>query len=619
MAEPDPSNVAPWYLRNINQALELNEDTGQVFVRTGFEGNIIISGNVSIPGNVDAHVSEIGTSGTLTVPWMPVSIDGNSNVRISGGNVNAAVTGTVAVSGITGNIAGITGNVTIVDGGGSITVDGNVGVTGNVNIGTMPNVNATITGGNVSVSGNVGVTSLGNVVLTGNTLPVSGNVNANVSGSNVNVSGNVGVSSLGNISLAGNALPVTGNLTATIDNNASVIISGFSGATSDAFGRLRVSEPFTLFDTNARYYDHQQFSSAINGTGNVTYVQAQSSFQLSVGSSVGDSVIRETMKVFPYQPGKSQLSLLTFCMNTPKTNLRQRVGLFGANDGVFFENDGTYNYMVIRSGSTGVEERVRQDAWNGDRLTGLGGATNPSGITLYPDRTQIYYADVEWLGVGNVRVGFIINGTYILCHTFQHANQSGNTKVYMTTATLPIRYEITNAGATSGASMMTQICSTVISEGGYNNFGTTQSAGTGTTQKRLATAGTYYPIVSIRLAPTRLDSIVVPRQIDVLSPSVNYYRWTLLQNATLTGATFAGTSPTGTVQYDLAATAISGGIEIQTGYASARELTQLSATDFFQFQIGRTLAGVSDTVTLALAATANNADVLAELGWQELT
>jgi hypothetical protein len=619
MAEPDPSNVAPWYLRNINQALELNEATGQVFVRTGFEGNIIISGNVSIPGNVDAHISEIGTSGTLTVPWMPVSIDGNSNVSISGGNVNAAVTGTVAVSGITGNIAGITGNVTVVDGGGSITVDGNVGITGNVNIGTMPNVNATITGGNVSVSGNVGVTSLGNVVLTGNTLPVSGNVNANVSGSNVIVSGNVGVSSLGNISLAGNALPVTGNLTATIDNNASVIISGFSGATSDAFGRLRVSEPFTLFDTNSRYYDHQQFSTAINGTGNVTYVQAQSSFQLSVGSSVGDSVIRETMKVFPYQPGKSQLTLLTFCMNTPKTNLRQRVGLFGANDGVFFENDGTYNYMVIRSGSTGVEERVRQDAWNGDRLTGLGGASNPSGLTLYPDRTQIYYADVEWLGVGNVRVGFIINGAYILCHTFQHANQSGNTKVYMTTATLPIRYEITNAGATTGNSMMTQICSTVISEGGYNSFGTTQTAGTGTTQKRLATAGTYYPIVSIRLAPTRLDSIVFPRQIDVLSPSVNYYRWTLLQNPTLTGATWAGTSPTGTVQYDLAATAVTGGIEIQTGYASSRELTQLSATDFFQFQLGRTLAGVSDVVTLALAATSNNADVLAELGWQELT
>jgi hypothetical protein len=564
MATPDPSNVAPWYLRNINQALELNEDTGQVFVRTGFTGNIVIEGNVVIPGNVDAHVSQIGTSGELTVPWMPVSIDGNSNVTISGGNVNAAVTGTVTVS-------TISSNVTVVDGGGSLTIDGNVGITGNVNIGTMPNVNANITGGNVTVTQGT------------NPWVVSGNVNA------------------------------------TLPSNSNVIISGFSGATSDAFGRLRVSEPFTLFDTNARYYDHNQFSSATSGTANVVYVENQSSFQLNVGSASGDSVIRETMKVFPYQPGKSQLTLLTFCMNIPKTNLRQRVGLFGANDGVFFENDGTYNYMVIRSGSTGVEERVRQDAWNGDRLNGAGGANNPSGITLYPNRTQIYYADVEWLGVGNVRVGFIINGVYILCHTFQHANQTGNTKVYMTTATLPIRYEITNTGATASASQMTQICSTVISEGGYNSFGTTQSAGTGTTPKRLTTGGTYYPVVSIRLAPGRLDSIVLPRQIDVLSPSVNYYRWVLLQNPTLTGATFAGTSPTGTVQYDLAATALSGGIEVQSGYASARELSILSSVDYFQFQLGRTLAGVSDIATLAIAATDNNADVLAELGWQELT
>lgn len=581
MATPDPTEVAPWYLRNINQALELNETTGQVFVRTGFEGNIIISGNVTIPGNVDAHISQIGTSGNLTVPWMPVSIDGNSSVSISGGNVNALVTGNVT-STLSGNLAGITGNV---------------------NIGTMPNINAT-------VSGTVAVSSI-----TGNIAGITGNVNI---GTMPNVSANI---TGGNVNVTQGTSPwvVSGNVNATLNSNANVVISGFSGATADAFGRLRVSEPYTLFDTNNRYYNHNQFSTATSGTANVVYVEAQSSFQLNVGTTNGDSVIRETMKVFPYQPGKSQLTLLTFCMNTPKLGLRQRVGLFGADDGVFFENDGTYNYMVIRSGSTGAEERVRQDAWNGDRLNGAGGANNPSGITLYPDRTQIYYADVEWLGVGNVRVGFIINGQYILCHTFQHANQTGNTKVYMTTATLPIRYEITNTGTTAGASMMTQICSTVISEGGYNSFGTTQSAGTGTTQKRLATSGTYYPVVSIKLNSSRLDSIVFPRQIDVLSPSVNYYRWALVQNPTLTGATWATTSPTGTVDIDTAATAVSGGIEIQSGYAASRELAQLSAVDYFQFQLGRTLAGVSDVVSLVIAATANNADVLAELGWQELT
>jgi hypothetical protein len=523
--------------------------------------NINIIGNITIPTTVNVasspenpvhtHITEVGTTGNLQVPYLP--IDGNvvvtsGNIIITSlPNINATVVNSITVSSITSNV-----NVN--------PITGNVGIIGNVNVtqGTTPWV----------VTGNVGITGTANVVLV---------------------------------------------------DDANVIISGFSGSTADAFGRLRVSEPYTLFDTQSRYYDHGQFSNAISGTGNVVYVENQSSFQLNVGSTNGDSVIRETKKVFPYQPGKSQLTLNTFCFATPKTGLRQRVGLFGAADGVFFENDGTFNYMVIRSGSTGVEERVRQDAWNGDRLTGTGGTTNPSGITLYPDRTQIYYADVEWLGVGSVRVGFVIDGVFIICHTFNHANQPGNTRVYMTTATLPIRYEITNTANTASASQMTQICSTVISEGGYNNFGTTQTAGTGTTQKRLTNANTYYPIVSIRLAPTRLDSIVFPRQIDVLSPSVNYYRWTLLENATLTGATWAGTSPTGTVQYDLAATAVSGGIEIQTGYASARELTQLSATDFFQFQLGRTLAGVSDVVTLALAATSPNADVLAELGWQELT
>lgn len=564
MATPDPANVAPWYLRNINQALELNEATGQVFVRTGFEGNIIISGNVTIPGNVDAHISEIGTSGNLTVPWMPVSIDGNSSVSISGGNVNAAVTGTVTVS-------SISSNVTVVDGGGSITIDGNVGVTGNVNIGTMPNVNANITGGNVTVSQGT------------NPWVVSGNVNA------------------------------------TLPSNSNVVISGFSGATSDAFGRLRVSEPFTLFDTQNRYYDHGQFDSSTAGTANVVYVAAQSSFQLNVGNANGDSVIRETKRVFPYQPGKSQLTLNTFCMNTPKTNLRQRVGMFGASDGIFFENDGTYNYMVIRSGSTGVEERVRQDAWNGDRLNGAGGANNPSGITLNPALTQIFWADVEWLGVGTVRVGFIINGTYYICHSFNHANQAGNTKVYMTTANLPIRYEITNTGATTGASMMTQICSSVISEGGYTDYGVTEAAGTGINEQRLSDANTFYPIVSIRLAPGRLDSIILPSQLDFLSTSVNYYQFKLLLNPTLTGATWTGTSETGSVQYDTGATAVSGGTQVQSGYVSARDQVELSALSFFQFQLGRTIAGVSDVLTLVVASTGPNADLLAQLGWQELT
>ncbi len=189
----------------------------------------------------------------------------------------------------------------------------------------------------------------------------------------------------------------------------------------------------------------------------------------------------------------------------------------------------------------------------------------------------------------------------------------------MGTAILPVRYEITNLAVTGVASStFQQICSTVISEGGYTPYDITETAGTGINEKTLAAANVYYPVVSIRLINNRLNSIVLPRQIDILSPSTNYYRWILLANTTLTGATWAGLSSTGTIQYDTAATAISGGTEIQSGFASSRQSLDLGS-DMFQYQIGRYLNGTSETITLAIAATSNTSQILAQLGWQELT
>ena len=524
-------------LLDVARALQYRYLTGEPELRVNLGPNaFVIRGNVLIPGIVQVfsdpdnpihnHTTEVGTSGNLQVPWLPVA----GNVTVDSGNIivtqgttpwvvsnsNVAIIGNI--TGIT-TLPAITGNVQIWDGGNSITVDGNV--------------NATITGTSTFTLG------------TGST---------------------------------------------------------------DAFGRLRVSEPYTLFDSKARYYDHNEFSNVNTTGGNVVYNANSSTFELNVTAANGSSVIRETKRVFPYQPGKSLLILATFCMNTPRTNLRQRVGYFTTNNGIYFENDGTYNYLVIRSYSSGalVEDRVRQDAWD-----------NPfAGLNV--DRTQIFWTDVEWLGVGSVRCGFVVNGAYVLCHTFHHANIAGNTTTYMTTAVLPVRYEITNTAGTSGASMMRQICATVISEGGYNAFTYSESAGRGTSVLRLSSSGTYYPVVSIRLDSTRLDAIVLPRQVDVLSPTVNYYRWKLVLNPTLTGANWAGLSNSGTVEYDTAATAISGGTELQAGYVSSRELSELGA-DAFAFQLGRTLAGVSDIVTLAMAATSNNADVLAQIGWQEIT
>lgn len=499
MATPDPANVAPWYLRNINQALALDETSGNVYVRTGFTGNIVIEGNVNIPGNVDAHIIEIGTSGNLTVPYMPIA--------------------------------------------GNITID--PGQTVEVTQGTDPWV-------------------------------------------------------------------VEGNVTATLTGNSQVQITGYN---LDAFARLRVSNPYTFFDsalTGERRYD---WSSSTATSGTVTFDYNANVRNLNVTAASGSEVIRESIWCFPYQAGKSLLVMSSFCMSPSKTGLRQRVGYFGASNGVYFEQANATKNMVIRSSSSGslVEERVAQVDWNTDKLDGTG----PSGLTLDTTATQIFWCDIEWLGVGTVRTGFVINGQFITCHAFNHANDPTYTTTYMGSATLPCRYEITNTAATAGASTMKQICTTVISEGGYNMPAATYTAGTDINVIRLVTAGTYYPVVSIRLNSSNLNSIVKVNQVDILSPTVNYYRWVLLRNATLTGATWASSSSTSRVDVDTAATAVSGGTAMQSGYVSSRELAELLGDNIYA-QLGRTIAGVSDTYTLALAATSNNAGVLAQIGWQEI-
>ncbi len=506
MTIPNPANVSPWYLRNINQALALDEASGNVYVRT--------------------------------------------NVEVANANITV---------------------------------------------------------------GDVGIVSFGNVDISGNSLPITGNITIDP-GQTIEVTQGT------------DPWVISGNVNATLDGNANVVISGFSGATSDAFGRLRVSNPVTLFDTQARYFDHQQFASNISGTANVVYVANQSSYQLNVGNASGDSVLRETLKPFPYQPGKSQLTLNTFCMSTPKTNLRQRVGLFDSSDGVYFENDGTYNYFVIRSGSTGVEERVRQDAWNVDRLNGSGGATNPSGYTLYPDRTQIMFSDVEWLGVGSVRVGFVIDGAYVICHQFDHANQSGNTKVYMTTATLPVRYEITNTGVTSGSSMMTQICSSVISEGGFQLSGSGNPRAASHligTPVRLPNDQSFKPVISIRLKNTNLNAVVIPINYSLVPISGSIFQYRVYRKAITSGGTWTSSAADSSVEYNLAPTAlVSGDIAEQTFLNSTNQSTGAPTQEAFSFEYQlerQPFTGVAYEYCITMATTGTNQDVYASIEWQEIT
>ena len=210
----------------------------------------------------------------------------------------------------------------------------------------------------------------------------------------------------------------------------------FADHTVDAFGRLRISQPYTLFDSQNRFQADPQFDTSLTGSGAFAHLSNESSNSMTVGTAIGE-VIRQTKRVFPYQPGKSLLTLATFAMAESQANLRQRVGYFGSDDGVYFEQNETDLRFVIRtstSGSASDARYVTQANWNVDKLDGTG----PSGYTLDETKTQILLIDYEWLGVGTVRVGFVIDGKNIICHKFNNANNL--TSVYMKTAILPIRY-----------------------------------------------------------------------------------------------------------------------------------------------------------------------------------
>lgn len=396
----------------------------------------------------------------------------------------------------------------------------------------------------------------------------------------------------------------------TVDNFPEIQTVDFSLAAKDAFGRLRVSQPETLFDSANKYIDGEHFSSNNSGAGSVTYNINGSNFTLGVSGN-GDEVIRQAKKPNLYQPGKSLLIMNTFAFNTPVANLRQRVGYFTTQNGIFLEADGTDVYIVKRSYVSGsaVDTRIAQSNWNGDVFDGSG----PSGITLDVSKTQILWTDVEWLGVGSVRVGFVINGVFYIVHTFHHANIE--TDVYMTTAVLNCRYEITSTGASGN---MLQICSTVITEGGYEPTPRMRHVGNGTVEKRLSLADTLYPLATIRLDPNTPDAVVKPAQIDFLSTDIAYGEIQLVENATLTGASFSN-STSDVVEVDTSATAMSGGTVVFGALFSSRSEVEFTEALRKRLQLAREADGTPITLTFAAASNGTNTDILYKFGWEELS
>jgi hypothetical protein len=391
----------------------------------------------------------------------------------------------------------------------------------------------------------------------------------------------------------------------------------------DAFGRLRVSTPYTLFDSSHRFADNGLWSTSTATGGSATFNSSQGLIDLAVTAASGSGVIRETTKIFSYQPGKSLLVLSTFVMNAAKTGLRQRVGYYGAENGYYLEQSDSTVSFVERSSVTGsiVNTPVNQASWNVDPLNGSG----PSGITLDLTKAQILFMDLEWLGVGTVRIGFVIDGNFYVCHKFNHANLI--TSTYITTASLPLRYEITNTGATSGASTLKQICSTVLSEGGYELTGLQQAIGIAINSPRtLGTAGTFYPIMSLRLKAARLDGIVILTALSAMPISTGNYNWQVVATGTTTGGSWVSAGTNSCVEYNITGTSFSttGGRILASGFfnASNQGASQVDILKeaLFKFQLERNgLTATPYELTLIIASDSSSDTVVASLDWEEIS
>jgi hypothetical protein len=552
-------------------------DVGNFPATQTVEGTVDV-GNFPATQTVDGSVSVSNFPTSFDVGNFPATQTVDGTVDVGNFPATQTVDGTVDVGNFPATQT-VDGTVDVGNFPATQTVDGSVTVSGTVDIGNYP---ATQT-----VDGTVDV---GNFPAT---QTVDGTVTANQGTSPWVVSG-------------------------TTSSN----VASFPSTSTDAFGRLRVSEPFTMFDSSFRYGDNQLWSTATATGGTATYNTDQGLEDLSVTTTSGSSVQRQTTKVFSYQPGKSLLIMTTFVCAAPKANLDQKVGYYGTDNGYFLEQDGLTTYFVERSAVSGAvtNTRVAQADWNVDPMDGTG----PSGITLDISKAQILWMDLEWLGVGTVKMGFVVNGTFYICHKWDHANLI--TSTYITTASLPLSCEITNTDTTASVSTFKQICSTVISEGGYALAGIQQSVGTPiTTAKTLTTAGTFYPVVSIRLKTTRLDAIAILTAISILGNGNNEtFRWEVRAAGTTTAGSWVSAGPNSSVEYNLTGTAYSGGRVLAAGYTSSSNQGSPSVDILKQALFANQLERDAFTatpyeITIVVTGAANSVTCFASMDWEEVS
>jgi hypothetical protein len=408
-----------------------------------------------------------------------------------------------------------------------------------------------------------------------------------------------------------------------------VNIGGSTGIGADAFGRMKVSSPTSIFSSSFEY-DLQPLIYEVTTVTGGSVVHGNSDTPTNKTCAVlktdGQSAASATMTqigVNHYQPGKSQLVLTTFVLGVPVANVRKRIGYFDANDGLFLEQT-TVARIVIRTsvdGSTG-DTATPQTSWNIDKMNGLGGATNPSGILLDWSKQQIFFIQFQWLGAGRIVFGFDIDGQLIPVHAINNANQDSNSQPYMRTANLPIRAEITSTAA-SDATNFRFICAGVDSEGGQvEETGYDFSVSNGITPIGVTTRRA---ILSIRPATTfnSIANTIRMRLSELeLSCSTNDGYWELVYGGALGGSpSWGAVNDSSGIEFDIAGTTVTGGIAVHRGIIVAgagSSRNTISQDVDVKYPLAISAAGVQKSYSLVVTSFTGTCNATGAICWREI-
>lgn len=394
------------------------------------------------------------------------------------------------------------------------------------------------------------------------------------------------------------------------------IYPGLTGADVNSKRRLRVSDYETVFFNTFQYgIETDVWDQQLTSGGNAVHNLNTSNIIMSVNNTTGSECIRQTRNVMRYIPGRSTVAAFAIKLDTPVVGIRRRFGTFDENNGIYFEDAGDNYYCVIRSKASGVvlETRIPRSEWNGDKLDGTG----YSKVVADPTKQQLVVIEYEWYGAGQVKFGFVLDGIVQTVHTFNHGNILNN--VWCSTPFLPIRVEITNVTGVAGTHYLYQGSNSVTQDGNADKLGIVENISSPITGTTLTTANVFYPVLSFRLKPTALQGIIIPQffQAGTIDNTNLYYK--IIKNATLTGSSWVDMADINAfTQYDVSSTAVANGVVLDSGFMFAGNTFKIDVSPLGQYQLGRSGMGtVSDTITVAVAASGANKSAVATATWVE--